>query len=128
LEEQEKKIKEALKVEHLGLIAVDTMNLLYRVKLEDDPDAAMRMFLRQMTALQVAAREQDLYVLVAEQVYTDEKGVVQPFTHRETEPLVGTVIRLEKAGEGVRRANLLKQRSRSVEKSAMFRIGSVCLE
>jgi KaiC/GvpD/RAD55 family RecA-like ATPase len=60
-EEQEKMIYNAIKVDDVGLIVVDTFNMFYRIKIEDDEEGANRSLNRQMTNLQLAARKKDLY-------------------------------------------------------------------
>jgi len=127
-EDQEKMINDAIKIKDVGLIVVDTINLFYRVNLEDDKEGAMRSFIRQMTNLQIAARRKNLCVILAEQVYTDKKGEVKPFTNRDTEHMAKTVIKLEKKGIGERQATIMKHRSQPEGKKAFFRISAVCLE
>ena len=126
--EQEQKIKEATTKKNIGLIIIDTINSLYRIQLETNRQSAMRSFTRQMTNLQVAAREKDLYVLVVEQVYTDQQGQIKPFTHKDKEHMIKTVIKLEKFGNGERLATLMKHPSRPVGTNTRFHISAVCLE
>jgi len=123
-EEQEKTLKDAVKINGIGLIVVDTINLFYRVSLEGDKDGTIRSFIRQMTNLQIAAREKDLYVLLAEQVFTDKNGEIKPFTNRDSEHLAKTVIKLEKAGLGKRQATIIKHRSQPEGKKTFFSIDS----
>ena len=85
LENQEKMIKDALKIKDLGLIVVDTINLFYRVNLEDDIESAMRSFVRQVSNLQINSRQKNLFVIISEQVYTDKNGEIRPFTNRDTD-------------------------------------------
>ena len=125
---QEKMINEATKIKNLGLIIVDTLNLLYRVKLEENKEGAIRSFIRQMTNLQIAAREKDLFVVVAEQVYTDKNGNIKPFTNRDTEHMAKTIIKLDKIGIGERQATIIKHRSQPEGKKTLFRISAICLE
>jgi DNA repair protein RadB len=95
-EEQEKMINDAIKINDVGLIVVDTINMFYRVNLEHDREGAIRSFIRQTTNLQIAAREKDLYVILTEQVYTDKDGNIKPFTNRDAEHTAKTIIKLEK--------------------------------
>ena len=85
-DEQEQMIRDALTIENLGLLIIDTINLLYRAKIEEDFKSALRSYNRQMMNLQLAAREKNLYILVVEQVYADQNGVIKPFTNKETAP------------------------------------------
>jgi len=80
------------------------------------------MFSRQVARLQKAAREQDLYILATEQVYTDKNGEIRPFTSRDVEHLVKTIIKLEKTGIGTRNAVIMKHRSQPEGKKASFTI------
>jgi DNA repair protein RadB len=127
-ESQEKKICEALKLKDIDLIVIDTLNLFYRVNLEDDKEACMRSFLRQMSNLQLGARKNDIFVIVSEQVYTDKNGDIKPFTHRETEHMIKTSIKLEKIGIGKRKATIMKHRSQPEGNIAGFTISAHGLE
>lgn len=120
--DQEKMIQNAVKIQDLQLIIVDTLNVFYRLYLEDNKEECMRSFTRQVATLQKAARDQDLYVLIAEQVFTDKKGNVKPFTNRDVEHLVKTVIKLEKNSPGRRQATIMKHRSQPEGKTALFHI------
>ena len=128
LETQEKMIVDAIKLKDVGMIIVDTINLFYRINLEDDIESAMRSFVRQVANLQVAAREKKLYVILAEQVYTDKNGEIKPFTNRDTEHMIKTIIKLEKTGIGKRQAVIIKHRSQPEGKTSSFKITSNGLE
>jgi DNA repair protein RadB len=121
---QEKMIKEASDNSSIELIVVDTLNLFYRMYLEDDKELTMRSFLRQMGIMQMAARKKDIFVLVSEQVYTDKNAEIKPFTHRETEHMIKTSIKLEKRGMGKRTAIIMKHRSQPEGKTTFFTITS----
>ena len=125
---QEKIIKEILENNNIELIVVDTLNLFYRINLEDDKEATMRSFLRQMGTMQMAARKKDIFILISEQVYTDKNGEIKPFTHRETEHMIKTSIKLEKKGIAERNAIIMKHRSQPEGKTASFTINSSGLE
>ena len=127
-EEQEKMIKNALKINDVTLIIVDTMNLFYRFNLEDDKECAMRCFSRQVSNLQIAAREKNIYAIFAEQVYTDKSGEIKPFTNRDTEHMIKAIIKLEKTGMGIRKATIIKHRSQPEGKTATFTITATGLE
>jgi DNA repair protein RadB len=122
MEEQESMIKEAIKIKNLGLIVVDTINLFYRINLDDDKEGAMRSFTRQIANLQIASREKNIYVIIVEQVFTDKNGNIKPFTNRDTEHMIKTIIKLEKLDIGIRQATLIKHRSILEEKKAVFKI------
>ena len=125
---QEKIINDVLKNKTVKLIVIDTLNLFYRISLDEEKEATMRSYLRQMASLQMAARQKEIYVLIAEQVYTDKNGEIKPFTHRETEHMVKTVIKFEKIGIGKRKAIIIKHRSQPEEKSTIFSITGPGLE
>jgi DNA repair protein RadB len=122
MEEQESMIKEAIKIKNLGLIVVDTINLFYRINLDDDKEGAMRSFTRQIANLQIASREKNIYVIIVEQVFTDKNGNIKPFTNRDTEHMIKTIIKLEKLDVGIRQATLIKHRSEPEEKKGVFKI------
>jgi DNA repair protein RadB len=125
---QEQMILDAFSVRNVGLVVVDTITMLYRLDLERDHNGTIRSFTRQMTNLQVAAREKNLYVIVAEQVYTDKNGEIRPFTNRDTDHMAKTVVRLERTGRGEREATLMRHRSRPEGATAFFRIHTAGLE
>ena len=120
--DQEKMIQNAIKIQDLQLIIVDTLNMFYRLHLDEFKDECMRSITRQVATLQRAARDLDLFVLISEQVFTDKNGDIRPFTNRDVEHLVKTVIKLEKNGLGSRKATIIKHRSEPEGKSAAFRI------
>jgi DNA repair protein RadB len=121
-------MQDALVTKGIGLIVVDTITMFYRLNLENDHEAAVRSFTRQVTNLQVAAREKDIFVIITEQVYTDKNGEIKPFTNRETEHMAKTMLRLEKKGVGERVATIMKHRSQPEGKKACFRISTTGLE
>ena len=128
LEEQEKMVKNSVNIKNLELIIVDTINLFYRINLEDDKEGTMRSFTRQMASLQVAARKNNYYVVVVEQVFTDKNGDIKPFTNRDTEHMIKAIIKLEKIGLGERQAVVMKHRSQPEGKKTIFKIVSNGLE
>jgi DNA repair protein RadB len=127
-ESQEQMICDAIATKGVDLIVVDTITMFYRLNLEDDREGGIRSFTRQVTNLQVAAREKDLFVIIAEQVYTDKAGEIKPFTNRDAEHMTKTILRLDRKGIGEREATIIKHRSQPEGKKACFRIGTVGLE
>lgn len=127
-ESQEQMIHDAIATKGVGLIIVDTITMFYRLNLEDDREGGIRSFTRQVTDLQVTAREKDLLVIIAEQVYTDKTGEVKPFTNREAEHMTKTILRLDRKGIGQREVTIIKHRSQPEGKKACFRISSIGLE
>ena len=126
--EQEKMITNVIKIDEVNLIIVDTINLFYRINLEHDKEGTMRSLTRQMANLQIATREKDLFIIVVEQVYTDKNGEIRPFTNRDTEHMIKTVIKLEKKGVGERQVTIIKHRSQPEDKKACFKITATGLE
>jgi len=127
-EEQEKMINNAVKINDVGLIVVDTFNMFYIVKLEDDEEGADRSLNRQLTNLQLAARKKDIYVILSGQVYTSENDDVKPFAGRGVEHMAKTILKLEKTGVGRRQATIIKHRSQPGGKKAFFTITAKGLE
>jgi DNA repair protein RadB len=127
-ESQEQMIHDAIATKGVGLIVVDTITMFYRLNLEDDREGGIRSFTRQVTNLQVAAREKDLSVIITEQVYTDKTGEVKPFTNRDAEHMTKTILRLDRKGIGEREATIIKHRSQPEGKKACFRISTLGLE
>jgi DNA repair protein RadB len=127
-ESQEQMIHDAITTKAVGLIIVDTITMFYRLNLEDDREGGIRSFTRQVTDLQVTAREKDLFVIITEQVYTDKTGEVKPFTNRDAEHMTKTILRLDRKGIGQREATIIKHRSQPEGKKACFRISAVGLE
>ena len=128
LEEQEKTIEKIKKIKNKGLIIIDSINLFYRMELDKDKDIVMRSYLRQMGSLQMIARQNNIPVILAGQVYTDKNGEIKPFTHRETDHLVKTIIRLDKIDSGVRNGTIIKHRSEPEGKWCSFKITEKGLE
>jgi DNA repair protein RadB len=127
-ESQETMIGDAIRTKDVGLLIVDTITMFYRLNLEDDREGAVRSFTRQVTNLQVAARQKNIAVIITEQVYTDKNGQVRPFTNRDVEHMTKTIIKLERKGIGIREATLIKHRSQPEGKKACFRIRAAGLE
>ena len=127
-ESQEQMICDAIATKGVGLIVVDTITMFYRLNLEDDREGGIRSFTRQVTNLQVAAREKEMFVMITEQVYTDKAGEVKPFTNRDAEHMTKTVLRLDRKGIGEREATIIKHRSQPEGKKACFQISTIGLE
>jgi DNA repair protein RadB len=125
---QEQMINDAINTKGVGLIIIDTITMFYRLNLEEDREGAIRSFTRQVTNLQLAAREKDLYVIITEQVYTNKKGEVRPFTNRDAEHMTKTMVRFDRKGIGQRDATIIKHRSQPEQNKASFRITASGLE
>ena len=128
LKEQEEMIKKALKIKDAELIVLDTYNLFYRLTLEDDEKFAIRSLNRQITDLQIGAMKQNIYVIIAGQVYSTENNDVKPFAGRGIEHIAKTIVKLEKIGTGKRQATIMKHRSQPEGKKAFFSLTAQGLE
>ena len=102
--------------------------MFYRLNLEDDKEGSLRSFSRQVAMAHKAAREKNIYILIAEQVYTDKNGEIKPFTCRDVEHLVKTIIKLEKSGINRRTATIIKHRSQPEGIKESFSITKTGLE
>lgn len=127
-EEQEKMISDAINIDDVKLIVVDTINMFYRINIEKDSEGSMRSLSRQVANLQIASRRKSIFVVLSEQVYTDKKGEIKPFTNRDTEHMAKTIIKLEKVGVGERKATIIKHRFQPEEASTSFKITQAGLE
>ena len=127
-EEQELIIKNSLDIKDLELIILDTFNSFYRLMLEDDEKFADRSLNRQITDLQLDAREKNIYVLIAGQVYSDKYDNIKPFAGRAIEHMIKTIIKLEKVENGKRQATIIKHSSQPKGKNAIFSITATGLE
>lgn len=128
LEEQERMVNNALKIRDLKMVIVDTINMLYRMKLEEDEEGATRSIVRQLTNLQISARKDGLYVIVTGQVYSTEDGDVKPFAGKGMEHMAKTIIKLERIDIGKRKATIIKHRSQPEGSYAIFTITEKGLE
>ena len=128
LDDQEKKINDAINLDNIGLIVLDTFNMFYRIEFEDDEKGVSRSLNRQITNLQLAAREKKFYVIIAGQVYTSENGEIKAFAGRGIEHMAKTIIKLEKIGIGKRQAIIMKHRSIAEGNKTIFSITNNGLE
>ena len=128
LNKQEEMIKNAIKIKNLGLIVLDTFNFFYRLALEYDEKFANRSLNRQITELQIGAMKKNIYVIITGQVYSTENDDVKPFAGKGIEHIIKTIIKLEKIGIGMRQATIIKHRSQSIGKKAVFSITAKGLE
>lgn len=132
LEQQAIAIREASKIagRDLGLVVLDSATSLYRILLEaEDSRPARRTLSVQLSELQEIARKHRIPVVITNQVYTDiENNVLRPLGGTYLEHLCKAIISLEKTGEGLRRARLMKHRSLPENRTAEFRLTSRGLE
>jgi len=126
LDQQHACIRDASRLvgEGVGLLVVDSATSLYRATLEADDNRQVRKVLTsQLAELQEIARRHRLPVVITNQVYMDvETGQLRPIGGTSLEHICKAIIYLEKAGEGLRRARLIKHRSQPEGETAEFRI------
>jgi DNA repair protein RadB len=111
----------ALNNQDVALVVLDSITMHYRIEMHKDADRPS--LVKQITSLLRVARKSHIPVLITSQVYTD-------VSNDEFKPLGGhalnhnakIVIRLEKAGTGLRRAVVMKHRSIPEGTCAEFRL------
>ena len=126
LEQQAIAIREAAKIagRDLGLIILDSATSLYRVLLEAEDNRSIRRTLTvQLSELQEIARRHRIPVVITNQVYMDiENKSLRPMGGTGLEHICKAIIFLEKKGEGLRGARLMKHRSSPEGIAADFRL------
>jgi len=126
LEQQAIAIREAAKIagRDLGLIILDSATSLYRVLLEAEDNRSIRRTLTvQLSELQEIARRHRIPVVITNQVYMDiESNSLRPIGGTGLEHICKAIVFLEKKGEGVRSARLMKHRSSPEGITADFRL------
>ena len=131
-EQQAMAIREAFKIvsRDVGLVVLDSATSLYRMLLEaEDSRPARRALTVQLSELQEIARRHSIPVVITNQVYTDiESNTLRPLGGTYLEHMCKAIVLLEKAGEGLRRARLMKHRSLPENRTAQFRLTSRGLE
>ncbi|HLE47880.1 MAG TPA: DNA repair and recombination protein RadB [Candidatus Thermoplasmatota archaeon] len=127
LAEQERMTQNLEKIKGASLIVIDSLNMYYRLQLKAGGDEATRTLTSMLSTLLRISRTQNTPVLITGQVYTDDE-TVRPFGGRVMEHIVKTIVRLERLGPGLRRATVLKHRSRPEGSNAEFQITSTGLE
>jgi len=126
LEQQAIAIRESSRIagRDLGLVILDSATSLYRVLLEAEDNRTIRRTLNlQLSELQEMARRHRIPVVITNQVYTDiESKILRPLGGKGLEHMCKAIILLEKRGEGLRRARLVKHRSAPEGTTADFRL------
>jgi DNA repair protein RadB len=126
LEQQAIAIREASKIagRDLGLVILDSATSLYRVLLEAEDNRSIRRTLTvQLSELQEIARRHRIPIVITNQVYTDiENKALRPLGGTGLEHICKAILFLEKKGEGLRIARLMKHRSSPEGGTADFRL------
>ncbi|MCD6222524.1 MAG: DNA repair and recombination protein RadB [Thermoplasmata archaeon] len=123
LKEQEEMVEKATKLD-AGLIIVDSINLFYRLEMEDE-SLATRSLTKQLVTLQITARKKKIPVLITSQVYS-VGNEVKPFAGRSMDHIAKTIIMVERNGREngreARFATIVKHRSIPEGKKIKFYI------
>ena len=131
--EQQKAIRdlrEIIKKEDVELIVIDSLTMLYRLERPDDPKEINLELTKQLTILSSIARRNNIPILVTNQVYSN-------FDKRDAIKMVGgdilqywskCLIRLEKVGIGIRKAEIIKHRALPEGSAVFFQIVNSGLE
>ncbi|HWQ20985.1 MAG TPA: DNA repair and recombination protein RadB [Methanotrichaceae archaeon] len=126
LEQQHISIRDASKIigRDFGLVIVDSATSLYRVELEADDNRAIRRSLSsQMGELQEMTRRHRIPAVITNQVYTEiETNRLRPIGGTSLGHISKAIISLEKVGNGLRRARIIKHRSQPEGETAGFKI------
>jgi len=103
------------------ILIIDSLVLLYRLKMLENYKRANKMLAQQISALHLLAEEKNIPVIVTGHVYSTEDG---------SKIVGGDIIKywvksllfVEKTGPGKRKTTLVKHRSRGEGKNCKFRI------
>jgi len=130
LKEQEEMVEKISKID-CGLIILDSINLFYRLEMEDET-AATRSLTKQLVNLQITSRKRKIPVIITSQVYSSGSDI-KPFAGRSIDHMAKTIIRLEKLnekqdGKEARLATIVKHRSIPEGRSIKFYITSEGIE
>ena len=130
LKEQEEMIEKISKID-CGMIIVDSINLFYRLEMEDE-NSATRSLTKQLVNLQITSRKRRIPVIITSQVYSSGNDI-KPFAGRSIDHMAKTIIRLEKLnekhdGREARLATIVKHRSLPEGRSVKFFISSHGIE
>ena len=128
MREQERAVKQAIKMAEsgkIGLIVVDSITGFYRLDLgTDEESVGVRSLTSQMIGLLTVSRRYDVPVFITNQVYTDrERREYRPIGGHIVDHYAKSIIKLERMGKGIRRAVLMKHRSRPEGAHIRFKIG-----
>lgn len=115
-DEQERMVDKAIKLAQsnvdIGMLIVDSISMHYRLTSREEERGERRSLAGQSTKLTNVAREKALPVLVTSQVYTDvETGNYEALGGHALHHNAKTIVRIDRAGPGRRRAVLMKHRS-----------------
>ena len=105
----------------LGLVIIDSMTMFYRLN-HDDPKVR-NDFIRQTEVLLNIARKKEVPVVISSQVYSNlQTGNIESLGGHAMHHNAKTIIRLDKKGNGIRTAVIMKHRSLPEGRTANYRI------
>jgi len=125
--DQEMMVDKAIKLAEssvdVGLVVVDSMTMYYRLIDKEEERNERRSLANQSAKLLTLARKKGVAVVLTSQVYLDiERGIVEALGGNVLHHNAKTIIRLERAGIGKRRATIMKHRHMAEGRSAPFYI------
>jgi DNA repair protein RadB len=105
----------------IGLVVVDSMTMYYRLSDKEEERQERRSLANQSAKLLTLARKKGVAVLLTSQVFLDiERGIVEALGGNVLHHNAKSIIRLERAGIGKRRATIMKHRHLAEGRSAEF--------
>jgi DNA repair and recombination protein RadB len=122
-EEQSDRVDKIAKIpmDVLGLVIIDSMTMYYR--LNHDDIKVRNDFMRQTEVLLNLARKCDIPILITSQVYSNlATGGIEFLGGHTMHHNSKTIIRLDKKGNSIRTAVIMKHRSLPEGRSANYRI------
>jgi len=126
-EEQERMVDKAASLaessDEIGLIVLDSATMHYRLTRKDEERMERKSLTHQITTLLRVARTRNIPVVLTSQVYTDiDKGTYEPLGGHIILHNSKAIVRLEKTGQNLRKATLMKHRHLAEGKSAEFKL------
>ncbi|OPY33240.1 MAG: DNA repair and recombination protein RadB [Methanomassiliicoccales archaeon PtaU1.Bin124] len=123
--DQETMVDKAIKLAEssvdVGLVVVDSMTMYYRLSDKEEERAERRSLANQSAKLLTLARKKGVAVLLTSQVFLDvERGIVEALGGNVLHHNAKTIVKLERAGIGKRRATIMKHRHLPEGRSADF--------
>ncbi len=125
--EQEKMVDKAARLAegsaNIGLIILDTATMHYRLTRTDEEKGERKSLTTQLIKLLSIARKKNIPVVLTSQVYTDiDKGTYEPLGGHALLHNAKVIIRLEKIGQNLRRAVVMKHQHLAEGRSAEFKL------
>ena len=129
LDEQEKLVRNAVRLHEVGLVVVDTINMYLRLKFHEAPDECAVPMLRQLETLFIHAQKNEYPVIITSQVYqSKDDGEIKAFGGMHSAYVAKTIVRLDRLNSAKRKATIIKHRSIGDGESAIYTITGKGLE